>query len=68
MYASYFDPFSGHHQAYQYKNLMNENVQKFLVVERHMDSLVSRYFEVMILHKGSAKIQARLHSYLSLPF
>jgi len=36
MYTSYFDPFSGHHQAYQYKNLMNENVQKFLVVERHM--------------------------------
>jgi hypothetical protein len=47
---------------------MNENVQKFLVVERHMHSLVSRNFEVMIFHKGSAKIQAKLPSYFSLPF
>jgi len=32
MYASYSGPFSGHHQAYQYKNLMNKNVQNLLVV------------------------------------
>jgi len=32
MYASCFGPFSGHHQARQYKNLMNKNVQNLLAV------------------------------------
>jgi len=32
MYASCCDPFSGHHQACQYKNPTNENAQKLLVV------------------------------------
>jgi hypothetical protein len=32
MYASCFGPFSGLHQACQYKNLMNKNAQKLLAV------------------------------------
>jgi len=61
MYASCSGPLLGMSvQKSHEKNVQN--------MGRHMHICVSRHFDVIIIHKGSAKIQARLPSYFRLPF